>query len=174
MVETIREAIEKRRLLRFAYTGLRGPSGKREAEPFTLALGGTAWYLHAFCRLRGEFRLFRLSRMEGLEVLPQRFDPRARLPVPPVWGSSWGDQESFEIVLRFEPSYRQAALDAFTATELSQEEDGSVLVRFRWPASDSPLRFIMGFGPGLRILAPESLRQALAQAAEDMARRNSG
>ncbi len=172
-VELLREAIEKRRLVSFAYSGLRGPTGRRTVEPFTLALGGAVWYLHAFCRLRNEFRLFRLSRMEGLEALGERYDPRKRLPVPAPWSAGWGDGPLIDIVLDFSAENRLAVLDSFPSEELSESPDGGFRASIRWPASDSPLRFILGFGPGTSVVSPAWLRDAVRAAADSLSRANS-
>jgi len=157
----------------FAYTSLRGPSPRREVEPFTLALGASAWYLHGFCRLRGEFRLFRVSRIAELAVVDEHFDPRDRVPVPPIWQSFMNVEDFIDIRLRFGPQARLAALDSFEQDQLIQEPDGSILASFGWPATESPLRFILGFGPGVRIESPESLRNAFIAATEAIIRENS-
>jgi len=173
-VELLREAIEKRRLVAFAYSGLRGPSGRRTVEPFTLALGGAVWYLHAFCLLRNEFRLFRLSRMEALEALGARYDPRKRLPVPAPWSAAWGAGPLIDIVLDFPPENRLAVLDSFPQEELAESPDGGFRASIRWPASDSPLRFILGFGPGTSVVSPAWLRDVVRAAADALSRANSG
>jgi predicted DNA-binding transcriptional regulator YafY len=172
-LQVLKAAIEKKRLARFSYSGLRGPSRRRDVEPFTLALGGSAWYLHGFCRLRGEFRLFRLSRMSDLEILAEKFDPRARLPVPPVWGAEWGVGPVMEVVLRFGPDSIMAVQDSFARRDIVREEDGSFRVSFMWPQEEPPIRFILGFGPGVSVVAPPSLKADVARAARELVEGNS-
>ena len=46
----------------------------RNIEPFAL-LSTENWLLVAFCRLRNEFRFFRLDRINKLEILDDRFEP---------------------------------------------------------------------------------------------------
>ncbi|MBO9700089.1 MAG: HTH domain-containing protein [Sporocytophaga sp.] len=46
----------------------------RDIEPFAL-LSTENWLLIAYCRLRQEFRYFRLDRIIKLEVLPDKFKP---------------------------------------------------------------------------------------------------
>jgi predicted DNA-binding transcriptional regulator YafY len=172
--DLLRKAIEERRVLRFSYIGMRGPAAVREVEPFTLALGGSIWYLHGFCRLRGEWRLFRLSRMLDAAITDERYCPEKRLPAPPIWNAdSWGRDTLRDIQLRLEPGLRLAALDSFGAANISQAPDGSITVRMKWPETDSPIRFLLGFGPGLSVLSPENLRQELSRAAQEMATGNS-
>lgn len=47
---------------------------KRLIEPFAL-ISTEHWLLVAYCRLRKEFRFFRLDRIEKLEVLTEKFEP---------------------------------------------------------------------------------------------------
>lgn len=61
----------------------------RKIEAFALYSTQENWLLIAWCRLRNEFRTFRLDRIEELEVLNERFKPHA-LSLP----------EYFEICLK--------------------------------------------------------------------------
>ncbi len=47
----------------------------RHIEPFALVSTTENWLLIAFCRLRKEFRYFRLDRIKKLEVLVDTFEP---------------------------------------------------------------------------------------------------
>ena len=58
-----RRAIEGARLVSFNYLSLKGEDLRRTVEPVVLVLKGFTWYLYAWCRHRGAFRLFRLSRV---------------------------------------------------------------------------------------------------------------
>jgi predicted DNA-binding transcriptional regulator YafY len=49
-------------------------ASSRVIEPFAL-LSTDNWLLVAWCRLRGEFRYFRLDRIRKLEVLSEKFTP---------------------------------------------------------------------------------------------------
>lgn len=48
---------------------------KRNVEPFALYSTQENWLLIAFCRLRKEFRAFRLDRIQHLNVLNDKFEP---------------------------------------------------------------------------------------------------
>lgn len=47
----------------------------RVVEPFALLSSQENWVLVAFCRLRQEFRIFRLDRIQKLEVQNEKFQP---------------------------------------------------------------------------------------------------
>ncbi len=48
----------------------------REIEPFALVTSSKmGWYLIAWCRLRNDFRTFRLDRMQRMDILQEQFPP---------------------------------------------------------------------------------------------------
>ena len=57
------------------YTNAANQTTRRTIEPFALISTRENWLLVAWCRLRKEFRYFRLDRISRLEVLAERFTP---------------------------------------------------------------------------------------------------
>lgn len=69
------DAVRERRCARIEYIARSGRSA-RTVEPARLVYKQSSWYLHAFCREREAFRLFKLKRIAALEVLGETFEPR--------------------------------------------------------------------------------------------------
>lgn len=67
-------ALTNYRLVRVQYTNKEGQATSREIEPFAL-VNSENWYLIAWCRLRKEFRFFRLDRIQKMELLAENFAP---------------------------------------------------------------------------------------------------
>ncbi|WP_430611729.1 helix-turn-helix transcriptional regulator [Flavobacterium sp. JP2137] len=63
-------------LIKIDYTNEQNKTTTRLIEPFAL-LSTENWLLVAYCRLRKEFRFFRLDRIEKLEILTEKFEPHA-------------------------------------------------------------------------------------------------
>jgi predicted DNA-binding transcriptional regulator YafY len=61
-------------LTKIKYTNEAKESTKRVIEPFAL-LSTKNWILLAWCRLRKEFRFFRLDRIESLNIIKEKFTP---------------------------------------------------------------------------------------------------
>ncbi len=169
----LRRAIDGQRLVRLDYSGFRSRERERVVEPFSLALGGQAWYLHAFCRLRGGFRLFRLSRIETADVLDEGFDARARLPCPSPWNQHWGSESFVEATIRVPAGARLLALDRFPRRDLRELPEGGFEVQLRWPEGEDLVRYLLGFGNGLEVVSPPKLRDSVRAASESIAQRNS-
>ena len=169
----LRRAIDAQRVVRLTYSGQHSRDEGRIVEPFTLLLGGQSWYLHAFCRLRGAFRLFRVSRIESAEPLEEgSFDPRLRLPCPSPWSGNWGIESIVDVTVRLPASARLLVLDRFPRQSLCELPDGGWEVRFRWPQGDDLVRYLLGFGNAIEVVAPSSLRESLRAASAAIAERN--
>jgi predicted DNA-binding transcriptional regulator YafY len=62
-------------LVKIDYTNEAKKTTARLLEPFALLSTQENWLLVAWCRLRSEFRYFRLDRIKKLELLSEKFTP---------------------------------------------------------------------------------------------------
>ncbi len=67
-LETIRDAIARRRKLRIEYMDRQLCDSRRTVRPLGLFFWGAAWSLAAWCELRQDFRNFRLDRIQRVIV----------------------------------------------------------------------------------------------------------
>lgn len=74
---SIRRAITQRRKLALEYRSLLEKRSERVVRPLGLTNFGTVWLLTAWCELRGDFRDFRVDRIERLELQSGRFETEA-------------------------------------------------------------------------------------------------
>jgi len=70
----LQNALTNYNLVEIQYINKEGIATNRLIEPFAL-LNSENWYLVAWCRLRKEFRFFRLDRIQKMKVLPENFEP---------------------------------------------------------------------------------------------------
>jgi predicted DNA-binding transcriptional regulator YafY len=169
MVRALEPAIAERRLASFTYSSYGSEPEKRTVEPMTLVFKAYAWYLWGWCRLRGDYRLFKISRMRSLSVGLERFKRRsaaysreAEPPAPPM----------ADILLRIEKPRAQDAWEWFGDSEVEIEPDGALRARFRVPQGDWVVRTLLGFGPGVEVIGPEPVRRAYREAAARIAAAN--
>lgn len=71
----VQSAITNYNLLKIEYLSLENKFTQRIVEPFALYSTQENWLLIAFCRLRNEFRAFRLDLIQKLIVLSENFQP---------------------------------------------------------------------------------------------------
>ena len=72
---TLQVALTNYTLLHIHYYCPEGNASSRSIEPFALYSTQENWVLIAWCRLRADFRAFRLDRIQQLIVLNEQFEP---------------------------------------------------------------------------------------------------
>jgi len=70
----LRQAINERRRLHFAYESESGARSERTVRPLGLYFWGRSWTLAAYCELREDFRSFRSDRMTELVLSEESFE----------------------------------------------------------------------------------------------------
>ncbi|HSJ91523.1 MAG TPA: YafY family protein [Ilumatobacter sp.] len=74
---TLAQACRDREEVRFEYTRRDGESARRLVQPLQLVSVGQRWYLVAWDVRRGDWRTFRVDRMEAPTLAGARFEPRS-------------------------------------------------------------------------------------------------
>lgn len=162
LLETLRKATSRHRRIRFSYLSAEGGTNDRTAEPMTLVYKGSAWYLFAYCQLRNDFRLFRLSRMRNVVVTADVFERRSANY--DSYTRQWETAENVPRVrfkLRFSAKFRFLVEDSFDKSQISYEPDGAMIVTAEIPVGDWLLGWFLSFGEHLEIIEPQSYRDKM-------------
>ena len=83
-LKLLRRAIFKQQTVRFRYYARYPDDGHvslREADPYALAFVNGTWFMTAYCHLRKDRRMFRLSRIEDLILTSKLFERPANYRV---------------------------------------------------------------------------------------------
>lgn len=70
---TLRAAIRARQKLEITYFDLQETRSTRTIRPLQMEYWGRVWTLPSWCELRNDFRVFRIDRIEEIEILPELF-----------------------------------------------------------------------------------------------------
>ena len=70
----LRAAIRTRRKVDVAYLSLDGETSSRRVRPLQMEYWGRVWTLTAWCELRQAFRVFRVDRIQTLDIADDSFD----------------------------------------------------------------------------------------------------
>ena len=162
------EAVRTERAVRFSYTSLKDIRTEREVEPLKVIFSSSQWYLSGWCRLRGDYRWFNVSRMEDVRPLASRFDRRRRLAEMKS-DDGFGDPVA-EIKLSLTAKGLAKARDFLDPESVRPEANaagGESAERFgamiRWPTNEWVYAFLLGLGPEARVLEPEEVRREMAR-----------
>jgi len=74
-ISELQQALTNFDLIKIDYTNEKNKTTSRTVEPFALISTTENWLLIAWCRLRKEFRFFRLDRIKRMYILDEKFKP---------------------------------------------------------------------------------------------------
>ena len=147
------------------YSASRDTLSRRIVDPIRVVLVGDHSYLEAWCREAEGVRLFRFDRIVDADVLDEAAaPPRPAIDSPPNTALFDADPSLPAATLRVGP---RAAwmLEYFPVRVLRELPDGYFEAAMTFAAEEWMTRLILGFGPDVQVLAPESLVRSVHRAA---------
>ena len=167
-VSIIKKAIENHNLIQFNYIDYSANKTIRIVEPYSLVLKNQSWYLHAWCQIRQDLRVFKLSRIRELKVLEQKFEIREiefdSLDLDTEWKNSG---ETVALQLLFDAEMENIAFEFF-GESLEKQNDGKLLFKTEMPEGYWLYGFILSFGTGVEVIEPPHIREALANISKNI------
>jgi len=160
----IQSSINENLLVKIKYSNTKGESLERIVEPMTLVLMGYAWYLFAFCRMRDDFRVFRLSRIKDIEILGQRF-ARRETSYKDFIGKD-KERPAVNLVLRFSREIRARVMDFFDEEQIETRKNGDMIVRVSYPEDEWVYSNILSYGEHVEVLSPVHIRKIIREKAK--------
>lgn len=172
----IHRAIREQRLIFISYfANTTGQLSERVVEPYHLSNTKGDWYLLAYDVNKSSKRTFHVGRVQSCRVLPDKFVRRGAVSIPDWIKSSFGAEggdEPVEVVVYFDKQQAPWILERKwhdTAKPPELQPDGGVVLRLWTSGLGEVKRWVMQYGSHARVLAPESLRLAVADEAKKMA-----
>ncbi len=170
-VAMLRQAVSDKRMVRLTYIHQDGTENSRTVEPASLVMKGSVWYLQAYCRMREDFRMFRLSRITDFTLLPDSFHPR-EAPVLEsfTWDPAWSRKDECEVKLIFRPEARYRMGDVFLPEQIRLTEDGDIVVQGVFSRDEWFYSMLLSFGDLVKVIQPDSLAEEMKLRAERIVR----
>ena len=144
-------ALREHHKVNISYITANGDFSHRIILPLELTLQNGSWYLKAYCEVRNDIRLFKLTRIRKMEVLPITF--LMDIPLDEV-----KDDSQIEIQLSFAKKSLGKLYDFFLDNQMKIVED-TVIVTFLYSKTHNIIPFLLMFGNQVSVLSPESLRE---------------
>jgi predicted DNA-binding transcriptional regulator YafY len=171
LFEALIRSFRRSERLRITYdSGGKGVETNREVDPYTLATVDGAWYLVAFCHLRGGVRMFTPSRIRSVEPTGVRFERPADFRLGEYLATSFG-------VLRGEPGASYSIRLRFTgdaarhvrgrkwhpSQTLEEAGEGAVVLGLELSHLREAERWALSWMPECEVLGPEELRESVRE-----------
>jgi proteasome accessory factor C len=159
-LETLRTAVHEHHKVRLTYRGSSAiESSARVVSPHSLAFVEQMWYVVSTNEV-GDLRLFRLDRIEAVEILEDGFEPNEELASQlSRSGRAFSSPIEERMVVRYSP--RIARWLAEREGKQLDSDDGLTLEH---PLADEAwaIRHVLQYGPDAEIISPQRLREQIA------------
>jgi predicted DNA-binding transcriptional regulator YafY len=165
----VKRCLDELSALSCCYTAANGQDTKRIIEPVQLYFKARNWYVYAYCRLRQQYRFFKVSRMQELVPLKQTFAPHP--PFAETETKDWEEGQAAQmvkLVLKFAPEARGRIIEWFPEESIKQAEDCSY-VTVAYPEDEWVYNYILGFGPYVEVIEPAHMRRIIKERAAAVA-----
>lgn len=156
-IELIQDAIGRSLEIRFLYFS---PKGEQERciEPYYLIFRWSSWYVWGWCRSREDFRLFKLNRMEKLQ-LSEGFTKR---PVPlPDLSNERIFPGGIRVKALIDRDCKWRLVEEFGTGCFTEQADGRLLFQADYTDRENLLTWLLSFREKAEILEPADLREEL-------------
>lgn len=162
-INMIKQSIESNKVIAFQYIDINGRYTEREIEPVTLILKINKWYVYAFCKLRNEYRLFKLGRMQNMKRTSKPIEQRERSEHESFYQHN---REMVTIKLKFTQHALNELEDYVDLDSLEFGDDGWVYLTESFPEDEWVYRMIFSLGSEIEVLEPEHIREIMKERAK--------
>ena len=156
----VQQGVVLRRVLRMGYRGReRDEETQRDVEPLGVVFYGGAWYLVAWCRLRKDYRHFRIDRIRRLEVTAVVFELREGFSFKKHMEESSAREQTVPVRVWFHRKAQDRARRESLATLITEQSraGGAEFSLYTW-SLEWLARWLLSFGDQAEALAPAKLR----------------
>ena len=168
VVNQLREAIHKDKLIEFQYDKGKGRREKQKVEPYGLCFRSGFWYLVGFSGKRKAFRLFRTDRFSKLKVTGESFKRDPEFKLEEFWTKELPKEyreKGTEVKIIFDRSVaNEVKKTVWGAGSVKKLKDGRLELTFRTFDMPRLISFVLSFGPRAEIIEPENIRSKVRKA----------
>lgn len=160
-IDLIRRAIDTSLELEFLYYSPSG-EGIRTIEPYYLIFRWSSWYVWGWCRKREDFRLFKLNRMDKLQISDIPFMKKT-VPLPDL-NSEQVFPTNIRVKALFAATCKWRLVEEFGPECFTEQEDGKLLFHADYTHKENLVTWLLTFRDQAELLEPAEIRQELRTA----------
>ncbi|MCX8131523.1 MAG: YafY family transcriptional regulator [Clostridia bacterium] len=161
----LKTAILNKNIVNFDYFSSYGEKTKRTVEPLKLIFKGQGWYVYGFCRVKGDFRMFKVIRIKNLICSMETFERDAP---ENIWiNPQEYNNRMVKLVLKIEARMEYRLFDEFDQGYIVRNADGSFTVTATFPEDEWVYGYILSYGNHAEVLEPEHIRKIVKSKMED-------
>ncbi|MGJ8655591.1 MAG: helix-turn-helix transcriptional regulator [Akkermansiaceae bacterium] len=169
-IPILQQALIEQRIISLSYQDSYANHSERQIEPVELAYYLEKWHLLAWCRLRNDYRDFRLDRVVNLKMLDEHFPLRERVSVNHFL-EEWIKKEVRQTVkVKFEKwAIDRAEREWRLGGERLTESNGWIEMNLNSGDLEWLVNWLLSFGTSVQILDSDELKTLLTKRAAELA-----
>lgn len=169
-IELIRNAIDNCREIQFRYYA---PSGESERciKPYYLIFRWSSWYVWGWCRVRKDFRLFKLNRLDNLRLSETVFVKQSA--ALPDLTNEYIFPGGIHVKAVFDAGCKWRIVEEFGPHCFEEQKDGTLLFHADYTDKENLIAWILTFREQVQLLEPVEIRNEIQQIIEKMKERYS-
>ncbi|GAB3328407.1 hypothetical protein GCM10027299_30660 [Larkinella ripae] len=164
LLADIQRAIGMRQVVQLDYrSAYNDETTVRLVEPVGLYHYGSGWHLIAFCRLRQDYRDFRVDRIRKLDHTGHTYSSQNLLSLPAYLAQIQQNQNLEEVIIFFTKNVvRHLQETKYSYGYVSEEPvEGGIQMKFMTQYPQGVGRWLLMFGNQVRVEKPESLKETM-------------
>ena len=148
--DIIKSAILNKQLVQFTYYNSNGEKSKRIVEPLQIWFKDKSWYLVSYCKLKQDYRIFKIARIKEVKMLQEHFERE----LPKEEENEKHNFKIIELELEINKAMTYRVYDEFESKEITKKEDGNFIIKVKYPENEWVYGYILSFGEHIKVLSP--------------------
>ena len=155
--DIIKSAILNKHLVQFTYYNSNGEESKRIVEPLQIWFKDKSWYLVSYCKLKQDYRIFKIARIKEVKMLQEHFERE----LPKEEENEKHNFKIIELELEINKAMTYRVYDEFESKEITKKEDGNFIIKVKYPENEWIYGYILSFGEYAKILNPAYVKNII-------------
>jgi len=168
---SLKEAILKKQIISFDYFNSYGEASKREIEPLKILFKGQSWYIYGFCKLKSDYRIFKITRIKNLILKDEFFNRLIIEGTRPIITET--EEKLINLLLEIDSTMSYRVYDEFSQENIEKTEDGNFIVKIAFPKSPWLYGYLLSYGDSLKVIEPEDIKDIIKTKLQRMVKKYS-
>lgn len=157
----IKQSIINKKVIEITYFNSYGEETKRKVESLQILFKDKAWYIKAYCRLKQDYRIFKIARIKDIQILEEHFE-RAL----PTENNKKQNIKTISLELEISKEMAYRVYDEFETENIKTDENGNFIVKVEYPENEWVYGYILSFGEYIKIISPEYAKNIIKEKLE--------
>lgn len=171
----VQEALALQKVLDIEYFSRYNEStNRREVEPLGIFFYNGRWHLLGWCRMRKDYRDFRIDRIKSLQILEATFKKNDKRSLQNYFNNEMLNKDVTKLVVKFKNSIAKFMVDERYYYGFVDEKKGEEYTEmtFYYYAVDYFARWLLMFTDAAEIVSPDALKVKMQQLVKEIHQHN--